>query len=338
MRTAQTAASAPGAAGGWPPELSFDRVVDLALIHRRNPSEAFLTSAVRTGPEGFAAAALLPPAHPHYTSHTGPSRGQDPMLLLECARQAETYAAHTMYGVEPDARFILRTWSAEFIPRAARGANRPVALRMKAVTSNPLRVRDQLRRLDYDLELHAAGERAGRVRMDVSYLSAAAYLVIRSRKRRGSPRSCAGPVSAAGCPVDPARVGRVRATDTLLLEAASAGGEVWARLRVPTENVSLFDHAQDHIPAMVLVEAARQLATLATAHWGGPAPRHAQMVAMSASFADYTELDEPVRLAAAPAAASVDGRAVDVTFQQAAANTARVRVDIANGSRVRRNQ
>src|SRR2546426_315372 len=43
----------------------------------------------RTSPRGFAAAALLPPAHPHYAAHTGPSRTRDPMLLLECARSEE---------------------------------------------------------------------------------------------------------------------------------------------------------------------------------------------------------------------------------------------------------
>src|SRR5918999_1708301 len=137
--------------------LSFARTVDLAMIHRRNPDESFLTDAVPLDSRRFAAAALLPAAHPHYAGHTGPSGRRDPMLLLECARQAETYAAHTMFGVPPDTRFVLRKWSAEFTADAAPEAAGPTELLMTAVTGNPRLMRDRLRGLDYDLALWVAG-------------------------------------------------------------------------------------------------------------------------------------------------------------------------------------
>ena len=329
--------------------LSFARTVDRTLIHRRRAGEAFLTDAVRTGPHGFVAAALLPPAHPHYGAHTGPSRDRDPMLLLECARQAETYAAHTMFGVEPDGRFVLRNWSAEFAAAAAPAAPAPAApapaapapaapapaaagpteLLMTAVTRNPRLVRDRIRGLDYDLELWAAGARVGRVSMEVGYLSDAAYTLIRSRRHHGPPPSSDDLVPAEGCPVAPARVGRVRATDALLLDVAAGARAVTAVLRVPVENPSLFDHAQDHVPAMVLVEAARQLAALATQEWDGDPPERTGMAAMRSSFSAYAELAEPVGMTARPAAAAVDGRSVEVTFRQAGADIARAQVVMA---------
>jgi hypothetical protein len=338
------------------PEVSFARTVDRTLIHRRNPGEAFLTDAVRTGPHGFVAAALLPARHPHYAGHTGPSRDRDPMLLLECARQAETYAAHTMFGVEPDARFVLRNWSAEFaadaVPvdaeaGAAPGAAGPTELLMTAVTSNPRLVRDRIRGLDYELELWAAGARVGRVRMEVGYVSAAAYTAIRSARHHGPPPSSDDLVPASGRPVAPARVGRVRATDALLFDVAVGERAVTARLRVPAENPSLFDHAQDHVPAMVLMEAARQLAALATQEWGGAAPDRTRLAALSSSFTAYAELTEPVELAAAPvsapmpaptavpasaavaASARAGGRTVEVTFRQSGTGIARAQVAMA---------
>jgi len=326
------------------PEVSFARTVDRALIHRRNPGEAFLTDAVRTGPHGFVAAALLPAGHPHYAGHTGPSRDRDPMLLLECARQAETYAAHTMFGVEPDARFVLRNWSAEFVPDpappdAAPAAAGPTELLMTAVTSNPRLVGDRIRGLDYELELWAAGARVGRVRMEVGYVGGAAYTAIRSARHHGPPPSSDDLAPASGRPVAPARVGRVRAMDALLLDVAVGERAVTARLRVPAENPSLFDHAQDHVPAMVLMEAARQLAALATQEWGGAAPDRTRLAALSAYFTAYAELTEPVELAAAPlpapmsapvaASARAGGQPVEVTFRQAGAGIARAQVAIA---------
>lgn len=305
------------------PKLSFTSTVQRALIHRHHPSEAFLADLVRTGPYRFVAAALLPAGHPHYTAHTGPSRELDPMLLLECVRQAETYAAHTMFGVEPDARFALRNWSAEFADTPTScDPTAPTQVLITAVTSSPRLVRDRVRGLDYELHLWVSGERVGQVRMSVNYLGAAAYAVVRARRHNGSPPSSDTVVVPAGCAVAPAQVGRIRATDTLLLDVAAEGGAITARLRVPAENPSLFDHALDHVPAMVLVEAARQLAALASRQWGAATPDRTRMAAMCSSFAAYAELAEPIELRATPA----DGDRVDVTFRQDGADIAQAQI------------
>jgi hypothetical protein len=315
--------------GTWSPVRApaFARTVELALIHRRNAEEAFLTDVVRTGPHGFVAGAVLPDTHPHYAAHTGPSALRDPMLLLECARQAMTYASHELYGVEPEARFVLRGLTADFA-RARAPRPGPAELVLRCATGRPKVVRDRVRGLDFDLELDVAGDRAGRVRMEIGYLSPEAYAVVRSRAHGGSPPPSSDDLPpAAGLPVPPAEAGRVHATDTLLLDVAPAGPEaLGAVLRVPTGNRSLLDHAQDHVPGMVLVEAARQLAVLATGRWGGPPPERTRMASVTASFATYAELDAPVGMTAVPA-----GPSVEVGFTQAGADVARVRVGTATG-------
>src|SRR2546423_3099162 len=169
---------------GIPPEpvpersLNFEHTVDPELIHRQNPSESFLTDVVPTGPLGFIAAALLPEEHPHYTAHTGPSGRRDPMLLLECARQAVTYAAHTMFGVDTQARFLLRATSASFPAPAAPASAGPTELVLTATTSSPRLVRGKVQGLDYELELQTADSWAGRVTMDVGFISGPAYAMI----------------------------------------------------------------------------------------------------------------------------------------------------------------
>lgn len=303
------------------PEPSFAGTVDLALIHRRNPSEAFLTDVVATGPHDFVAGAVLPAAHPHYRGHTGPSRDRDPLLLLECARQAETSAAHALFGVEPDARFVLRNWSAELVPFEAEPGR--TELMITAVTRNPKLMRDRIRGLDYELVLWEAGARVGVVRMEVGYVSGTAYTVLRARKHNGSPPSSDDLGPTSGTRIDPARVGRLRATDVVLLDV-SGGDQITARLRVPTENPSLFDHAQDHVPAMVLMEAARQLAALATHEWGGAAPDRTALMSMRASFAAYAELTEPIELTATPA-----GDRIAVVFRQEGTEIAEAEIGMA---------
>lgn len=58
----------------------------------------------------------------------------------------------------------------------------------------------------------------------------------------------------------------------------------------------MFDHAQDHVPAMVLSEAARQLALVALADIHGVSAMHTYATAISGSFREYVELDSPADL------------------------------------------
>ncbi|GAB3058461.1 AfsA-related hotdog domain-containing protein [Micromonospora schwarzwaldensis] len=327
--------------------LDFARTVDRSVLHRRNLTEVFLTDVRPVGPHGFVAAALLPAVHPYYTGHTGAAnRLLDPVLLVECCRQAETYAAHVLFDVEPQAAFVLRGWSAElfrpgFGAALSDPASGPTELRMTVTTGAPRRVGGRVRGLDYEFTLRIAGHRIGVVRMAVGYLAPDAYTVVRSRGRGGPPprSSRLDPAGDAGELTAPHRVGRCRATDTVLLDVRTAERAVTAGLRVPVENISFFDHDHDHVPGMVLLEAARQLATLATAQWGGGAAHRTVMCRMTASFSAYAELDRPVALTAVPAGA--DGpaadpggaaeasRPVDVTFHQGGAEIARMGLTMA---------
>jgi hypothetical protein len=313
--------------------LNFSSTVDRKLVHRHNLTEVFLTDVRATGARSFVAAALLPIVHPHYTSHEGLA-GQitDPMLLLECCRQAETYAAHACYEVDLEAAFILRSWSAEFAVDTAGGDPGPTELVMTAVTGNSRLSGGTVRGLEYEFGLWTSGTRIGRVRMDVTYAPREAYLALRSRGRAGPlPTSDPRPAAPVGRAAGPSSVGRVNATDTLLLDVVTGRHAVTATLRVPADNPSLFDHAQDHVPAMVLVEAARQLAALATRAWGGKPPHATAMVAMASSFAAYAELDQVITMTAQPCTnpASPGRRAVAVTFQQAGREISQATVVVA---------
>jgi hypothetical protein len=273
-------------------DLGFLRTVDRSMVHRRALSEVFLTEVVRHGEDGFLAAAQLPPAHPHY-GNIASGAALDPLLLLECCRQAETYAAHAFFGVAMDAKFVLREWSMRLSEQALRPHLGPGELTMVAGTSAGRG------RVAYRMDLWLSGHLLGEVRMDVGYLPAALYPRVRSRSRGGPPPSSVDLPAQEGVLIAPERVGRVRPVDTLLLDTvlvrdSITGSSVTATVRVPVDNPSMFDHAQDHIPGMVLMEAARQLCLLAAHEFHGREPSRTSVTSLAANFHSYAELDAPV--------------------------------------------
>ncbi|WP_430788030.1 AfsA-related hotdog domain-containing protein [Actinoplanes sp. G11-F43] len=266
-----------------------------------------LTGAEPIGPYDFRARARRPGRHPYLRADTGPGRDGDPMLLLEFARQAEAYAARAFYGVDAGARTVLRRWSAAF---AAAGVPEWVDLHGAV---RPRTIGGRLRGMVYDLTLRAGDHRLGTVRMEMGYPRAtAASGPPPARSRAGFGAGLPSP----GRPVDPRRVGRRRATDTVLRDLETAGGRIVAGLRVPVENPGLLGPAREQVPGMVLTEAARQIAALAVAEWGGPGPDRTVPAALAVTFADQADPAVPVVLTAG--AGDRPGR-VRVTVEQGSA-------------------
>jgi hypothetical protein len=302
-------------------ELSFRRTVDRELVHRRALSEVFLTDFRPTGDDGFVAAAQLPPSHAYYTDHLGSTRHVDPFLLLECCRQAETYAGHDLLGVPLDHRFVLREWSLRLggpVDMPVGGA--PPELVVTGAVHNPVRRGEQLRGITFDMGLTVSRTRVGALRMVVAYLPGNAYDLLRRRARGGAP-----PLSdnvrdtGTGTPVPARRVGRANPANVVLAAVETAGPRATAVMAAPFAHPSLFDHPQDHIPGMVLMEGARQLALAALADGPGHPVADPTVVELAATFGRYAELDVPTLLRA-ETSGGVNGSpreaAVRVTFEQ----------------------
>jgi hypothetical protein len=94
------------------------------------------------------------------------------------------------------------------------------------------------------------------------------------------------------------------------------GANTW-QLRVDQSHAVLFDHPVDHVPGMVLMEAARQAALLTV---GEP---DALPVRCHFTFDKYVELDAPTIVTAAPMPPAIRGnRGVEVKFEQASSTVA----------------
>ncbi|MGW2327505.1 ScbA/BarX family gamma-butyrolactone biosynthesis protein [Streptomyces sp. NPDC001700] len=283
------------------PDLDFSRTVPKDLVHREALSELFLTDSRKVTDGHFVAAAQIPPSHAYYTDHTSPSP-IDPLLLLECCRQAETHAVHAHFGAPRDTVFILRSWSMR-LPGAAtaRIGPGPAELIMD-VTTRDSRWRDgTLLATTYVMRLSVAGRYLGDVSLRAAYMPGGTYAAMRTRRRGSTP-----PTSDAfrqlrdGTPVAPGRVGRARAENVVLLDAVTGADSVTARLRPAGEHPSLFDHPLDHFPGMVLMEAARQLGVLYAAERAGDPAGAWALTELASSFQTYAELDSPLLLTARP--------------------------------------
>lgn len=103
-------------------------------------------------------------------------------------------------------------------------------------------------------------------------------------------------------PVPAALVGRGDAGNVVL--SPTSGTHTWL-LRVDTSHRVLFDHPHDHIPGMVLLEAASQAAQLTTAA-GAVVP--VVPVVFDTTFYRYVEFDQRCLVTAEPGVPEADGR------------------------------
>ncbi|MEW2285027.1 ScbA/BarX family gamma-butyrolactone biosynthesis protein [Streptomyces sp. NPDC047841] len=295
------------------PELAYQRSMDRVLVHRRAVMEVFVTDAARLGEDRFAVAVQAPRAHGYYNDHTQRPALLDPLFLLEAARQAVTVVAHQWLDVSYDTSFLISDWTTEFtdLPALRTRGDAPDELVIEIGTRDLRRRGTRLLAATLDCAFVAGGRRAGTSVIVAGYLSRDGYRAHRA-KSRGTvpPLSSERPDRRAGVPVAPALVGRERPGNVVLADVERPGGPLALRavLDVPVRHPAMYDHPLDHVPAMALMEAARQAAVLAA---GAPADeRYAH--AFRATFGRFVELDSPVTVTVTPG----DGGRHAVDFRQ----------------------
>jgi hypothetical protein len=197
----------------------------------------------------------------------------DPLLLLECCRQAETHAVHAHHGAPYGTKFVLEQWSVDLPGLAAlEPGHGPAEVTIVARTHDARVVGGSLRGLRYRMAVSVSGQPVGEVAMGVKYVADGVYGMLRGRRDGGgtpTSESYRQPVTEGL--VEPGRVGRRRPENVVLLDPVVEGRQVRARLRVAGGHPSLFDHPQDHVPGMMLMEAGRQAASAVRARRSPPA-------------------------------------------------------------------
>jgi hypothetical protein len=311
--------------------LRYDRPVPRALVHKAGVGEVLVTDSARLADDRFLIAAELPAGHRYLGDLPGDRPGHDLMAVLEAARQSLYVVAHTYRDVPADHCFLLRRFAGTLVPGLPPPPDGPVRLRLECVVTRVhhrppvpgLRLRLAVSAEDGSpvatasaLYSWTAPDHWPRLRGQVPARGPSGAngmgLAGRSGRSGGSP---AGRDGHRRQPVTPPVVGRSHPGNVLLAAAHRDGLGFTAAVRVDPGNRSMIEHSVDHLPGMVLLEAARQ-ATL----WAAGAPA---VLGLDASFLAFGELDLPVR-----ADGRLDDTGAAVELTQAGATVAKIRADL----------
>ncbi|MEE1753360.1 ScbA/BarX family gamma-butyrolactone biosynthesis protein [Streptomyces sp. SP18CS02] len=296
---ARTAAETPG---------TEDRSVSPSQVHKSDPDEVYLTRWHRTGPDAFRITASWPETHAFYLV----DQACDPLLLCETVRQTFPLLCHAAYDVPVGHQLIWERFSYRIEAHARPGQElgRDVELHVEChdITYRGLRPAA----LSMRFVITRGGQRVATADTRFTIQTPAVYRRLRG-EQADAPRVMAE-APPAPTPLPHRLAGRARAADVVLAPsppgAYDACGSV-RRLRVDTGHPVLFDHAVDHVPGMLLLEAAHQATRLSHG------PGRARILALECAFYRYVELDAPCAIITAPLDAPAgDARRLSVTALQ----------------------
>lgn len=258
----------------------FQQTVPRHLVHRTAGSDVFVTDLRVTGYNSFDVAARWPGDHEFYGPATPGTH--DPILLVECLRQAGLLIAHVAFGVPLDHMFITHEKRFAVSPAGLRtNGTDPVEI-LISVTARDIRRRGGgFAGMVFDYRCLRDGVPIATGAIRWSCVSAAGYA-----RLRGDRVNAVAPAVGRDGAVRPELVGRRDVRDVLLAEVPGRTGRGW-QLRLEPGHSVIFDHSVDHAPGMAVLEAARQAALIVTGQ-----PRMLP-VGGDFSFRHYVEFDAP---------------------------------------------
>lgn len=218
-------------------------------IHKNNESEIFLKSLIRISETRFTASFCVQRNHPHYDDFCATKNDINPMFLLECARQAETYASHIICGIPLESKFILKSW------QVTSNAIHYIKSNVENLTADIFidwpsnkKVRSNVFTIIFLME----SEPVAYVRIAVGYASNESYKFLREKKHSST-------IILPQLNLVPA--GKVGYSDDLNVSIASVNctqDSFICAFVLREKNQSYNDHPQDHITGINLTEAAKQ--------------------------------------------------------------------------------
>lgn len=240
--------------------LSCSKSLDKKILHRIHDSEVFLSKCVLISENSFSALANIPNYHEYYLDHL--NNQFDPLFLLECARQAETYIAHTYYDVPLSNKFILNNWSLKCTDDfKTNPANYNCYLNLKIFAYDSKKLKNQLYQQKYKIDVFNQDSFIASIYIAVTYVTDSSYKRIRGNCQEKISKFNSMKSQERCNIINPKLISRSLYKNVVISEPLIQQ-ELCVLLHVDFNNISYFDHPQDHYPAMLLLEAGRQLSLL----------------------------------------------------------------------------
>lgn len=258
----------------------------------------FVTEWCRFGPMHFALKARWP-AHRAVPLLGG---GLDPMLISQTHRQSSLLIAHAALGVPSSDQTMLQNLNFTVAPEGRLPADQTALVDVEVSCAEAGRRGRVLTGLHTEIDIRNDGALLAHTDCDFSWVSPAVY-----RRLRGERLEAAWGQEPIPDPVPAHSVGRADDIEVVLAPTGQSGR--WM-LRNEIGNLALFDHAVDHVPGLVLVEAAHQAAFALTEGAFQP-------TAVTNTFCRYVEFGAPCRIEAAELPSTVpDTVTVEVIGRQ----------------------
>ncbi|MGW7528755.1 ScbA/BarX family gamma-butyrolactone biosynthesis protein [Streptomyces sp. NPDC054783] len=249
-------------------------------VHRASLAEVFLTGCTAQQQHNFSLTGQWPRAHTLFNSTDGSAH--DPLQVAETFRQAGMFIAHAELGVPLSHRLVMWNLSYTTHPNNMGITLTPTDFILSARCSEITWRRGAASWLRFEMSIHRDGALVAHGGGSISTIPQAVYSRLRSNRTPWSGEAFA--ISESRAPLAPVTVGRTSTTDVVLSPTDTPGR--WLLTPDLTHPI-FFDHADDHIPGMVLLEGARQAASASLA------PKRLKPTNASTEFFRYAEFDRP---------------------------------------------
>ncbi|WP_328513279.1 transcriptional regulator [Streptomyces mirabilis] len=263
-------------------------------VHRSTLAEVFLTGCEQTGNTHYTLTAQWPRAHTFFTTPDGTHH--HPLQAAETIRQTGIYLAHAELGIPLGHHFLMRNLHLTTHPQHLTIGPTPTDLTLTA-TYTPHHPHTK-RPTDFTMHItitrngHPTATGTGRF----TCLTPTTYQRLRHPHTTTPTNTTAGTTTSTSTArtqhqppnPPPTHYGRTLPHDIVLTPTPHP--HTWQLTPNPHHPI-LFDHTTDHIPGMVLLEAAHQAATAHTHPTPTTHPTHP--TTLHATFHHYTEHHTP---------------------------------------------
>ncbi|WP_395363524.1 AfsA-related hotdog domain-containing protein [Streptomyces sp. YH02] len=239
------------------------------LVHRAHPREILVSPPSRGAEHRYHATTVTTDISPYYLDHHGRHR-LDVLLMTEACRQAAISAAHRYEGLPLGVAAFFNSIDVRLSNVDMLANSSKELMITTSMEEMKLRGDGSPKQIVYSQEAVVTGSDKPVLssRMAVQGVAEGRYPDLRAYQRNGSAAPTTASMRATfrrhQDTVEPDRVGRTQTSNVVLAGLRRTADGATAILDADLANVSLFDHDYDHYPAMVLIEAGRQLALACT--------------------------------------------------------------------------
>lgn len=257
---------------------SLTTTVPKEFVHRAAVAEVLLTDWGRIDDTHFTVQAQWPRSHSFYTSVLGDCYA--PLIAVETVRQLGALLSHAEFGVPLGHQFLMSDCHVSADAEHLLLGDAPASLDIEVFFEEVKRRGGRMAGGRYRTVIRRNGQVAALGGASFTCTSPEVYRRVRGGRGLDGERRVL-PLTA---PIAPQNIGRMSPMDVVLTPIGEPSR--W-QLRVDTRHPVLFDHPVDHVPGMLLVEAARQ-ASHAVLGDSAVLP-----LAMVCDFTRFVEIDAP---------------------------------------------